>query len=389
MPHHERHATWMELFSDLVFVAAVGQITIGLKDQFNWNGIVVAISLLLPLWWRWAGQVFYLSRFDTDDLIHRLFNFALIAGVANLALQVPKAWDGDLASLAFAYVGIRVVLLVQYGLVYRLLPEARPLVGRYLIGFGTAATLWLISAFLPPDIGTVVRVVAVAIDLLTPFLATNLARQLPFDSAHVPERFGLLTIVILGEAVLVTINGLAADRPPIANITGLIGLFVAFGFWWIYFHGVNASAPRPIRNKCESRRFWVWLYIHFPLVVALDVISVGVAKAIAYADKPLPYAYGPIFITFVFVLMACLHTIFYMTLKLDALKRLWVHNLPHILVTSSTLLLIPASSVWPAWAVIAAVAGLCSLHVVFASRPDPEVDAAQDIGPVQGDAISA
>ncbi len=389
LTHSERHASWMELFSDLVFVAAIGQVTIGLKAEFKWSGVLTAMLLLLPLWWAWVGQVFYLSRFDTDDLIHRLFNFAVIAAVANLALQIPKAWQGDFSGFVLAYVGVRVILLLQYALVHRLLPEARPLLSRYLIGFGTAALLWTVSAFVPPFPATILRVMAMSIDLLTPFSGTALARKLPFDPSHVPERFGLLTIVVLGEAVLVTIAGLAADRPPIANFTGLIGLFVAFGFWWIYFYGVSASAPRPIRNKCESQRFWVWFYIHFPLVVALDILSVGVAKAIDAAFLPFPKDYGPIFITCAVILMLCLHIIFYMTLPFGQLRRLWRHNVPHIVVSLSVLGLLALAKVWPAWWLVTTVGLLCTAHIILASRMDPETLEAQDIGQPVEDAVSA
>ena len=35
----ERHATWLELFYDLVFVAAVSQLSKGLGEDYSWEGV--------------------------------------------------------------------------------------------------------------------------------------------------------------------------------------------------------------------------------------------------------------------------------------------------------------------------------------------------------------
>ncbi|MHB8066753.1 MAG: low temperature requirement protein A [Desulfobaccales bacterium] len=72
----ERHATWLELFYDLLFAAVVAQLTFELSQDFSGIGVLTFVVLCVPFWWAWVGQSFYATRFDTDDLGHRLFIIA-------------------------------------------------------------------------------------------------------------------------------------------------------------------------------------------------------------------------------------------------------------------------------------------------------------------------
>jgi low temperature requirement protein LtrA len=60
----ERHASWLELFYDLVFASAVSQL--GHSLYVNNNSITAflgTISLFVPVWWAWIGVTFYATRF--------------------------------------------------------------------------------------------------------------------------------------------------------------------------------------------------------------------------------------------------------------------------------------------------------------------------------------
>ena len=68
----ERHASWLELFHDLVFVAVVSQLSENLSHDISWTGILSFIALFIPVWFAWIGATFFASRFGTDDLAHRI-----------------------------------------------------------------------------------------------------------------------------------------------------------------------------------------------------------------------------------------------------------------------------------------------------------------------------
>lgn len=85
----ERHATWLELFYDLVLVVAVSQVAHVLSLDHSPKGIVIAIGLFVPVWWVWAGHTVYATRFDTDDLVYRLLTFLqMFAIMGRTALHI-------------------------------------------------------------------------------------------------------------------------------------------------------------------------------------------------------------------------------------------------------------------------------------------------------------
>ena len=77
-----------------------------------------------------------------------------------------------------------------------------------------------------------------------------------FDSTV--ERFGLFTIIVLGEVVVAVVDGLTeADRDLVTIATGLFALVIGFGLWWNYFDlaGRRFEVRRPSdRNGNRKRR---------------------------------------------------------------------------------------------------------------------------------------
>ena len=58
------------------------------------------------------------------------------------------------------------------------------------------------------------------------------------------ERFGLFTIIVLGEVVFGVVNGLSLAEQDLETIaTGMIALAVGFGLWCIYFDLVGGRLP--------------------------------------------------------------------------------------------------------------------------------------------------
>ena len=123
----DRRATWLELFFDLVFVAAVGQLASALSSQPTAVRFFEFLGLFVPVWWAWSGYTFYANRFDTDDLPYRLLTLLGMFGVAVLATTVPGVFKGVTIGFPLAYVGVRSVLLVLYERARRHVPEARSL----------------------------------------------------------------------------------------------------------------------------------------------------------------------------------------------------------------------------------------------------------------------
>ena len=72
------------------------------------------MALFIPVWWSWTGAAFYATRFNTDDLGHRILLLLQMVGAAALAVNVPNGLANDSAGFALSYAGIRVILVLEY-----------------------------------------------------------------------------------------------------------------------------------------------------------------------------------------------------------------------------------------------------------------------------------
>lgn len=149
-----------------------------------------------------------------------------------------------------------------------------------MIGFGSSAVIWTISAFVPPPLRFILWGIGLAIDFGTPFLAGKLAIKIAPHISHLPERMGLFTIIVLGESILGVVVGLAGHEwNTYSTLSVGLGLSIPFSLWWIYFDNIDGSAIRAATEKGRRGIYYVWLYIHFPLVVGLTAIGIGIKQA--------------------------------------------------------------------------------------------------------------
>jgi low temperature requirement protein LtrA len=277
--------TWVELFFDLIFVAAVSQVAAPLHEHYSLAEITRFTPLFVLIWWAWTGHTLFSSRFNSDDVIQRVLTLVQIFAVAVMAANAKDALDSrSSAGFAAAYAGVRLVLVAQY-VRARHVVEARPLTIRYLLGHGVAALLWLSSGLVPAPERFWFWGVAFLIDFGTPWLAVRHSARIPHDAAHLPERFGLFTLILLGEAVVAVMRGMESQEnwPAQAAISAIGGMAVLFGVCWWYFDGATVRAVQPIRSRRDAIVFQVWSYAHLPLYLGVAVAGVGIERVVTAA----------------------------------------------------------------------------------------------------------
>jgi low temperature requirement protein LtrA len=285
---HDRKVTWLELFFDLVFVAAVAQVASPLREDYSAAGLLRFAILFVLIWWAWIGHAVYSTRFDTDDAVQRGLTLVQMFGVIIMAANAGDALDSrSSAGFAAAYAVQRFVLVSQY---YRArdLPEARGLTTRYLAGHGCAAALWLISALVPAPDRYWIWGVAFALDLGTPWFALDHSVAVPPDASHLPERFGLFTLILLGECVIAVMHGVEHQEhwsAPAAT-SAVTALGIVFLLWWWYFDAARATAARPVRSRRDALRLHAWSYAHLPLYIGIVVAFAGIQLVVSVVPKP-------------------------------------------------------------------------------------------------------
>jgi low temperature requirement protein LtrA len=240
--------------------------------------------LFVLIWWAWLGQTIFATRFGRDDRAERALTFLQICAAAAMAVNSQGALDSrDSAGFAAAYGLMRLLLAVQYARVRA--PAAAMLIRRYLAACALSSALWLASSLVPPPVRFVLWAVAFVVDALTPVAAERHGTRIPPHAEHLPERFGLFTIILLGEAMASVMRGMQQHEtwPPAAALAVVSGLALVFQVWWWYFHTIGAAAPRQVRSRRQAHRLLAWSYVHVPLYIGLVVLGVGFEHVIVSA----------------------------------------------------------------------------------------------------------
>ena len=276
----ERHASWLELFFDVVFVVAIAQLAHELVADHSLRGFAVFVALFLPVFIAWQGFTIYADRFDTDDAVFRLAIFAAMLAIAALAVQVPDVAHGESTGFVIAYAVLRSLMVALYLRSYRHVPAARPLIGRYATGYSLGIALWLVSlAFDAPE-RYVIWGFALAWEYSLPVLFRRFHSAIPVSVSHVPERFALFTIIVFGETIVAVALGTAGKEWALeAAVAGGLGFAVSALLWWVYFGTGAGMEMRP-----TVREILVFTHAHIPVLAALTAVSAGVALAIQQAS---------------------------------------------------------------------------------------------------------
>jgi low temperature requirement protein LtrA len=283
----ERDVSWLELFYDLVFAAAIAQLGQNLSHDLSVQGFVEYVILFVIICWAWTGATFYATRFETDDLVHRILILLQMAGAVSLAVSSSQAFDETSLGFIVSYIAIRSFLIIEYLRTGKKITDARPLTSKYSIGFSCTTILWFISIFVPAPISFILWVLAVISDIIVTILITKKYVNLRPNTVHLSKRMGLFVIIVLGETIFGLVASLSTLEWSIPTILGMgTGITIAFGLWWIYFDTVDGSAIRALKENNRIGIYLSWLYLHFPLLIGLAAMGDGIAHVIK-ADQSL------------------------------------------------------------------------------------------------------
>src|SRR3954466_11936599 len=266
----ERRATWLELFFDLVFVVAIAQLAGVLHDSPDWDGFAQLVRLSVPVIWVWMNFIFYADQFDTDDVPYRLAVFAGMLASAALAVSLPAAASG----FVLAYVAIKAIMVALYQRPPRHAHTrlARRFCEWCVVAYGTSGALWLLSLAFPEPYRQLLWALGLAIEIGFPAVGPREFAEMPFDVAHIPERYGLFTLIVFGESIVVTALGIGSGS---SALVAAVAFVVACGLWWMYFDRIeNNELGGGIRPNL------LFIYGHPALFVALTTVAVGAKFAI-------------------------------------------------------------------------------------------------------------
>jgi len=270
-----RKATWFELFFDLVFVVAVAQLSAAYAHHYDLAGAAQFAATFLAMWWCWLGHTFHGTRFDRDLPRQRLVGFLQIGAVTLIGYGVSaplteRAWAFGTGIAAF-----KLLLALAY-LAERRWSGAAGLIRVYASLYAVQALLWLAGAALPA-VRWACWALALGLDLVSPWLVARHTAAVPPHPEHLPERFGLFTIILLGEGMASVVHALDHGEHIHASgaVAAVAGAVLSFALWLAYFDRVKGHGERHVADAAAGRRMRLWAYGHVPLYMGIASLAAG------------------------------------------------------------------------------------------------------------------
>jgi low temperature requirement protein LtrA len=290
-----RVATPLELFFDLTFVVAVAQASSTmhhlLVDGHAGDALVAFPLVFFGIWWAWMNFTWFASAYDPDDAAYRVAVFVQMAGVLVFAAGVPRFLEDLDPGVAVAgYVVMRVGMVGQWLRAAAQDPPTRKCALRYARGIAACQVGWLALLAAPDSWWIPGFVLLAAAELAVPVWAE---REAPtgWHPGHIGERYGLFTILVLGESVLSATAAMqtAVDAGgPFSELvtTAIGGFLVVAAMWWVYFDQPVDRLLTRAREAFSAREEWhsfVWGYGHYFVFAGAAAVGVGLAVAVDQA----------------------------------------------------------------------------------------------------------
>ncbi|MDR3033425.1 MAG: low temperature requirement protein A [Kitasatospora sp.] len=282
-----RVSTPLELFFDLCFVVAIAQAGRELAHALAEAHYAAALTgyamAFFAVWWAWMNFTWFASAYDVDDVPYRLTTLVQITGVLVLAAGVPRIFeDQDLVLGVAGYVLMRLAMVTQWLRAARgESGPARTCALRYAAGISAVQGFWVVLLFLPHGAQGPLFPLGVLVELAVPVWAEK-DNQTPWHRHHIVERYGLFTIIVLGETVAaatVAVQAALDEHRAVAELLPIAagGLLICFGAWWIYFADDSHDHLR------DNRQALPWGYGHYLVFASAAAVGAGLEVAAEHA----------------------------------------------------------------------------------------------------------
>jgi len=289
---HERKISWLELFYDLAYVAAISQLTHHMAEHPSWNTAGFSLLLFCLVFWSWVNGSQYYDLHGSDSIRTRLLTFFQVMAVAGVAITLPDAFEGHYRGFACAFSVLQILITYLWWSVGFYDPSHRVFNKYYTFNYLIAFTLLIVSAFAGAGVAILLWTAVLVLDL-TPSLigartivAVLKERGQVFSaSATLVERFGLFTIIVLTESILGTVTGLSEirQRTPAAWLAAFLAISIAFLLWSLYFDMTSEQETK------KGYAYLQWLvFLHFPLLASLSVVGASLKVLLVNQGSGIP-----------------------------------------------------------------------------------------------------
>ena len=275
--NHERKISWLELFYDLVYVAAIGQLTHHLADSLSWSAISKSFLLFSLLFWSWINGSQYYDLHGNNSIRTRVLTFLQMLSLAAVAISIDDIFKNNHKAFAISFAIVQAIVTYLWWSVVLYDPSHKKLNKPYTISYIISLVILLVSIFTSNQLAFFLWSIVLILNLAPPIIGAKTitsvlkSRGQTFSaSSAIIERFGLFTIIILAESILGIVSGIALIeyKSLVIWVSFILSILIAFLIWSIYF---DMTADQ------ESKKGYAYMqglfFMHFPLLFSLSVIG--------------------------------------------------------------------------------------------------------------------
>lgn len=360
-PHGEvvtdRSVGFLELFYDLVYVVLIAQAAHTLAAHISWQTLGEFAVVFGLIWMAWVNGTLFHELHGREDGRNRTLIFAQMLLLCVMGTYIGHAADSDGAEFAAVFALVLLLLAWQwFTVVRRDSAEFRRVSIPYLISVIASALIMAGSVFAPADWRVLIWaffLVAWLVGSLVMFSGDREGRTAATES--IVERFGLFTIIVLGEVVVGVVEGLStATRGIPSTATAVLALTIGFGLWWNYFDSVGRRLPG------SDRRYVIWIFGHLPATLAIAAAGAAMVSLIEHSSEArTPAATSWLLAGSVACVLLSLIVIARTLLKARTLAGVY-RRLPFVLGTGLVLVLLVGALAPAPWQLALAIVGVLS-----------------------------
>jgi low temperature requirement protein LtrA len=290
-PGAQREVSPLELFFDLVYVFAIGQLSHHLVEHVDLRTGAETAIMALAVFYAWYMTAWGANWLEPDRLAVRVLLVGLMFASLLMSVAIGDAFGGR------AWLFVTGYLLLQVGRSAFLIVALRGRVqGEHfvnvLIWELLTGVLWVAGAIADGDARLVIwglAVIAVYRGAWSLHWLPGRGRRTDLEhteiaGGHLTERFRLFFLIGLGETVLTM--GTAFTETPFA-LDRLLALAIGFtgtvALWWCYFHRAEGIGVDIAESAEDAGAVGLWgTWTLTLMVLALIAIAVGDELAIAH-----------------------------------------------------------------------------------------------------------
>ncbi len=269
-------STWVALFYDLVFVAAILIFTRAVEQVHPQTGAFWIVAVFTAAWWIWYSTTVLAHRLQLADLPHRLLLLVQMLVIVLMAMEARVSVDGDSSTLGVEYAALLGTVALMYLRAHRGGGRGSVASGRLALINLVAAVVVLVASGVPEPVRTVCYLVGLLVSVVGTGVVWHGGTVVTAgDERHFIERMAAFTLIVCGEAFIE--SALAVSGPTIVtvDVASLAFEFVlVFALFSAYFESVPSAGIDP-------SRFRSWSALHLVLQVAVAASAVSATKVIA------------------------------------------------------------------------------------------------------------